>query len=383
MSFLALRMLIGDKAKYFGILVGISFASLLIMQQGAIFLGLTTRTIQFITQTPHADLWVMDPEMEHHSDGKKMLETQLDRVRGVDGVEWAVPMFRAFAQVRLPSGSIRQCILNGIDDATLVGAPTTMTQGSIEALRTDSAILVDAATVGAQLGLRQADGSKIPLAIGDTLELNDHRAVVAGVFSQSPSFFWEPTIYTTFSRAKQFAPRERRQLTFVLLKVKAGFDLATVQQGVRAATGMECFTPGEFSIKTAKYILFQTGILINFAIAIGLGFLVGAAIAGQTFFNFVADNLKYFAALKAIGATDNRIAGMVLVQAMAAGGCGFGLGAGAAALFGQSVGDSLAFFMPWPLLLFGGFAIVGICAGSAFISIRTLRRVSPAMVFKT
>jgi putative ABC transport system permease protein len=145
---------------------------------------------------------------------------------------------------------------------------------------------------------------------------------------------------------------------------------------------MLCLTGDQFSRKTARYILTQTGILINFAIAIGLGFLVGAAIAGQTFFNFVADNLRYFAALKAIGATDARLASMVLAQALTAAATGFGLGAGMASLFGQGVGDTLAFHMPWPLLAAAAAGVLGIAAGAALVSIRRLQRLEPASVFK-
>jgi putative ABC transport system permease protein len=382
MNFLAIRMLIGDRSKYFGILVGLTFASLLITQQGAIFLGLATRTYQFIADTPQGDLWVMDPEMEHHSDRKKMLETTIDRVRSVDGVEWAVPMFRSFASLRLPNGSLKSCILVGLDDSTLMGLPGRFVDGSAESLRQDAGVIVDAATVAGTLGVRGEDGVKRPLAVGDELELNDTRAVVVGSIAQRPSFFWEPTIYTTFTRAKTFAPRERRQLTFAMVKVREGLDVATVQRDIAAATGQMVLTGDQFSRKTALYILTQTGILINFAIAIGLGFLVGAAIAGQTFYNFVNDNLRYFAALTAIGATDRTLSGMVIVQALAASLCGYGMGVGCAAAFGTGVGDTLAFHLPWLLLIVSAVLVIGIAMGAAAVSIRKLSKLEAAVVFR-
>ena len=55
----------------------------------------------------------------------------------------------------------------------------------------------------------------------------------------------------------------------------------------------------------------QTGIPINFGIAIVLGFMVGVAISGQMFYNFTLDNLKYFGAMKAMGATTPRLLGLV------------------------------------------------------------------------
>ncbi|QOJ01750.1 MAG: ABC transporter permease [Phycisphaeraceae bacterium] len=383
MNLIALRMLTGDRAKYFGILVGLAFASLLITQQGAIFLGLASRTYQFVADTPQADLWVMDPQMQHHSDGKQMLETTLARVRGVEGVAWAVPMYRAFAQLRLPDGTLRTCLLNGVDDATLTGLPGDFAEGSPESLRHEAAVAVDLAAVAGKLSVSAPGGGSRPLMIGDQLELNERRGVVSAVYRQRPGFFWDPTLYTTFSRAKQFSPGTRRQLTFVLVKVRDGASVAHVQRSIAGVTGMACRTSDQFAWKTAVYILTQTGILINFAIAVLLGFMVGAAIAGQTFYNFVNDNLRYFAALKAIGASDRRLAGMVAVQALTAAACGYGLGAGAAAFFGHAVGEGLAFFLPWHLLVFGAVSVVGIAAVSAVIGIRKLKALEPATVFKS
>ena len=60
MNFVALKMLIGNRAKYLGIIVGLTFASLLITQQSAIFMGLMTRTFGFLSDTSVPDVWVMD-----------------------------------------------------------------------------------------------------------------------------------------------------------------------------------------------------------------------------------------------------------------------------------------------------------------------------------
>ena len=87
--------------------------------------------------------------------------------------------------------------------------------------------------------------------------------------------------------------------------------------------------------KTINYYLKYTGIPINFGITALLGFLVGTAIAGQTFYNFTLENLKQFGALKAMGATNGRIVGMILLQATVVGLLGYGIGVGLAALFGD------------------------------------------------
>lgn len=383
MIFTALRMLFGDRAKYIGIVVGLTFASMLITQQSAIFLGFMARTYAFILDTPQPDLWVMDPEVEHHADNKQMLDTQLERVRSVEGVAWAVPMYKTWAKARLPNGSIRNCILIGIDDATLVGGPPQMVEGTLDDLRRSDAVIVHADEVLGKLGMDSADGTgRTPVRVGDAMELNDRRAVIAGTFRTSPSFFWEPTLYTTLSRAKAFAPHERRQMTFVLVKARPGIDHATLAARIESSTGMAAHTPWGFSYLTARYIVDKTGIAVNFGLAVLMGVIVGAAIAGQTFHSFTLDNLRHFAALKAMGAGDRILMKMIVTQSLAVGAIGYGLGVGFACLFGAAIGDSLAFWMPWQLLAFTAVLIAAISLLTAFLSVRPVVRLEPGVVFK-
>src|SRR4029079_1214958 len=48
-----------------------------------------------------ADLWVMDPSVRFVDDIKPMLESNLQRVRGVDGVKWAVPLYKGNGRAKL------------------------------------------------------------------------------------------------------------------------------------------------------------------------------------------------------------------------------------------------------------------------------------------
>src|SRR5207248_3752227 len=135
-------------------------------------------------------------------------------------------------------------------------------------------------------------------------------------------------------------------LSFVLAGVKAGEDVKAVCAKIRAATGLAAWTRDEFMRLTVGYFMKYTGIPINFGIAVLLGFLVGTAIAGQTFYNFTIENLKQFGALKAMGATNTRIVGMILLQALVVGFLGSGLAAGLAAMVGlRFQGTELAYFM--------------------------------------
>ena len=183
MNHIPLKMLTGDRAKYFGILSGMVFASLLLSLFGSIFVGLVGRMTAPIEDAGVADVWVMDPKVTAIDNSVGMREVELSRVRGVEGVRWAVPMFRGKVKARLANGDFQNCTLVGIDDATLAAGPPVVLQGKLEDLRRTDAVFVDAAEAS-----RKLSSPDRPLRLGDALELNDRRAVVSGFVRITPSF---------------------------------------------------------------------------------------------------------------------------------------------------------------------------------------------------
>ncbi len=145
MYYVAFRMLVGDRGKYLGIIIGISFAALIMTQQPSIFVGALTRTYSFITDISLPDIWVMDPKVQFIDDNKPMPSTYLYRVAGVEGIEWAKPLFKGTIQARLSNGAFQACNLIGIDDATLIGGPAEMFQGNVEDLRRNDSVIVNLA----------------------------------------------------------------------------------------------------------------------------------------------------------------------------------------------------------------------------------------------
>ena len=384
MNFIALKMLIGDRAKYLSIIFGLAFASLLITQQMAIFLGLMTRTYGFLTDTPQPDIWVVDPKVQYIDDLKPLRETDVLRVRGVEGVAWAVRLYKGLLKARLPNGTFQNCIVVGLDDETLIGGPPVILEGELSNLRHNDAIIVDNVGADGKLANVTPDGRWIPLRIGDTMELNDHRAIVAGICRVTRTFQSQPVVYTTYSRATVFAPRERKLMSFVLVKANPGYDLSELCQRIRKTTGLAAYTKDEIKTITVRYYMKYTGIPVNFGITVILGFIVGVAIAGQTFYNFTQDNIRYFGTLKAMGASDFMLLKMVLLQAAMVGGIGYGMGVGAASTFSFLSGRTeLSFCMPWQLLVASAVAIALICIISSFLSMWRIVKLEPAIVFKT
>ena len=128
----ALKMLIGDKVKYIGIVLGLTFASFIITQQSAILVGIVDRTFGFVTDTSQPNIWVMDPSVQYIDDIKPLKDTDLYRVRSVEGIEWATPLYKGLIQARLQNGTFQTCVFIGIDDASLIGGPPRIIEGNLQ-----------------------------------------------------------------------------------------------------------------------------------------------------------------------------------------------------------------------------------------------------------
>lgn len=387
MFLFAIKMLIGDRAKYIGMVIGLSFSAFIISQQGAIFLGIINRTFGFINDTAQPMIWVMDPTTQYIDDIKPLKDTDLYRVRSVSGVAWAVPLYKGLIQARLRSGIFQTCVLIGIDDASFIGGPPRMVEGYLEALRMQDAVIVD--RVGATTKLAHEDilatkeTVKVPLKIGDTLELNDHRAYVVGICAVTRTFQSQPVLYTTYDRAVSFVPRQRKLLSFIIANPMPGITAEEACARIRSQTNLAAYTREGIKRLTLRYYIKNTGIFINFGVAILLGFIIGIAVAGQTFYNFTIDNLRYFGTFKAMGADNQLLMRMILLQALFVAVIGWGIGIGMAALFGYfSQGTELSFSMPLALYLVSCFAVLVICLIAALISIRRVMHTDPAIVFR-
>lgn len=380
MNWIAWKMLTGDRSKYFGIIFGIAFAALLMAQQSSIFVGLMRNTTSQIRDVQGFAIWVMDQNVQFIDDLKPMSDNELLRVRGVEGVDWAVRFYKGLARAKLDDGNYQQVILLGLDDATFVGAPQEITNGALSDLRAPDAVMMDEAGW-------QYLWPDTPFAAGKVIEMNDHRAVIVGLCKSSPTFQTFPVVYARFSQAVQFAPRERKVLSFVLVEPKPDVPAEVVCERIHEQTGLQALHRDEFFWKTIDYYMKRTGIPINFGITVALGFFVGAAIAGQTFYLFTIENLKQFGSLKAMGVSNLRLVGMILLQAMIVSLVGYGLGVGGAVTFGIIMGHAAkgvppAFYMTWHILLGVGGAVIIIAMLASLISIRRVLVLEPAIVFK-
>jgi putative ABC transport system permease protein len=380
MNWVALQMLMGDRAKYLGLIFTIAFSSFLIAQQVSIFAGIMDRTRSQIVDVRDADIWVMDPATQYFDEVYALKDSDVDRVRGVPGVRWAVRFFKGQPRAKAPDGRFRVAILLGVDDASLTGAPEPrkMILGSVESLRDPDAVIIDLA------GYHFFFPGQ-PLELGKTFEMNDHRAKVVGIVDASAPFTTFPVFYSRYSQALNFVGRERKLLSFVLVKAAPGVPRPELTRRIRAATGLQAMTGDQFGWMTIFYYMRNTGIPVNFGLTVAIALIVGMVVAGQTFYIFTIENLKQFGALKAIGTTNRRSVGMILLQALVVGVIGYAIGLGLTAGFFSMTerrGATRGIVLLWQVL--AGTAGVDLCIVliASVLSIRKVLVLEPAIVFR-
>ncbi len=299
-------------------------------------------------------------------------------MRGVPGVSWAVQLYQGLARSRLDDGNFQQTILIGLDDATLIGAPPNMILGNLMDLRKPDAVIMDLE------GYKQLWPDEEP-RVGKRFEMNDHEAEIVGICKASRTFQTFPVVYTRYTQAVGFVPPERKVLSFVLADAVPGVSVDEVCRRIEKQTGLRAVTGDQFAWITMKYFLKETGIPFNFGITVALGFVVGTAIAAQTFYLFTIENIKQYGALKAMGAGNLSLLSMILLQTLLVSFVGFGLGIGAAAWFGtlaNSPDSKLAFYMPMEVFVGTGVAVAAISILSSLLSMQRVMVVEPAVVFQ-
>jgi putative ABC transport system permease protein len=194
-------------------------------------------------------------------------------------------------------------------------------------------------------------------------------------------------LYSTYTQAVAFVPQERKTLTFILAKAQPDVSPEELCTRIKEQTNLKAETNDQFFWTTIQYYLQRTGIPINFGITVALGFLVGVAIAGQTFYLFTIENLKQFGALKAMGVSNLRLIGMILLQGLVVGCIGYGIGIGGAAGFGWFFENYVksvppAFYFGWPIMAIAAGAVAVIVTLSALVSMRRVLFLEPAVVFR-
>lgn len=369
----AIKTLIVDRGKLATAIIGVVFSIVLVNIQGGLFIGLIRKASLLIEQGD-ADLWVGHRQMKNVDFPHDIPRSWEHRIRSVEGVTRAEPYIVGHSVMTLPSGGFEQVLVVGCDPASMLGTVSDEACLQRYKVHETDGVLVDA---------RDAHKIENP-QIGDVREIGRRRARIVGFTDGVLGFLVTPYVFTTIDRATNYLHKDPGQVSYYLVQVDPSASAEEVCERIRQRVPeAEAFTSDQYSTESIDYWLKRTGLGISFGASTALGLLVGLAIVGQTLYASVLDRLSEFGALKAIGASDRQIYGMIFNQALLLALVGSVIGVGIVLAVHETLSTPRApIAVSWQMALASSVLVTLICLLASTFPYLRIRRIDPAMVLQ-
>ncbi|MEO6916555.1 MAG: ABC transporter permease [Chitinophagaceae bacterium] len=364
-----------DKAKSIGVVVGIMISTFLIGQQLGIFIFLTN-AMQSLATNVKADIWVVDSKTKDVNQLGKLDVRTLHAVQSLPGIQDAFPVLITGAAANYQNGESGGITLIGVDIDRLNGVldPTKIIAGRPSDLQADGAIS------GEYYELKNLGNN---IDIGTPLEINGKRAFFE---MQTKGFrgFGASFCVTTIENARYYSNQSSTAISAVLIKLEPHQNADSISALInRNIFGVRAWPSQKIANSTLKKILGSSGIALSTGTLIIFALIAGFFIIGLTMYTSALDRLKDYGTLKAIGASNKFISGLILAQAAIFAVVGFTFAYFLLLMFQKGVAYSGLIFSFSPLLLTGIFAVIGlISVGGASFALRRIKGIEPASVFR-
>jgi len=217
-------------------------------------------------------------------------------------------------------------------------------------------------------------------------EVNDREIKVVGLYEMGTSFGIDGNLITSDDNwLRLFPERSRNDIQLGLIKLKAGADADATRDQLADLIPKDVvvLTKAEFMEREVKYWNAATPIGYIFAFGAVMGFVVGAIIVYQILFADVSEHLREYGTLRAMGYPNRFVSGIVVQQAAILGVLGYLPGVIAVYFLYGAAAEATKM----PLHITAARAITVLimtlvmCAISALLAVRKVRRLDPADVF--
>jgi putative ABC transport system permease protein len=382
---LAWRNLVHNKVRTAVAVAGVAFAVVLVFMQLG-FRGAVISTATLIYQALDFDVLVRSVEYISFADARTFPISRLPAAAGAPGVESVAPMYVQINQWRNPrDGSRRAILVMGVSPSQPAFKPK---QKEIRAqsrrLSSPEYALIDRSS-RSEFG--PANGKKFGDAdIGLKTNVGEPLVRIVGHYELGAGLAADGSLITSDRGFVRITPgRTLDYVSFGLVKLQPGADPEKVAGEIaRLLPGdVEVLTRREAEARETRHWLVETPIGLIFQMGVGISLIVGVAIVYQVLSSDVAAHLHEYATLKAMGYTDNKLARVVISQALILSLLGFVPGLLVSlALYGiTSVSANIAIEMTWPRV--GGVLLltIGMCAASGVAALRKVWVADPAELF--
>ncbi len=370
---LARRNLFHDKVRLAVTLTGIAFSVVLMVVESGLFQGFSTSTSSVIDHSG-ADLWIAAKNTVYVDQAATFNERKYYQVLATPGVAQAEKYIVRWTVWKEPSGRNESVQIVGIHPDVPMGLPWNLVAGDVQQLKQPDSVIID------EIYKQKLSAN----AIGDHFEIRNYRAKVVGFTNGIRAFTTAPYVFTTFKNAQDFTGIGEDQTNFVLVKAAPGVSIPALKAELQARLPEnDVRTTAEFSGMTRHYWMFTTGAGVAVLMAAALGLIVGIAVVAQTIYATTMDHIREYGTLKAMGAPNSYVFGVIMTQAAIAAVIGYAIGM-VVSIFvvrGGSMGGA-AIVLNWQTVVMMFFLTLGMCLSAAIVSVKKLMTLDPAMVFK-
>jgi putative ABC transport system permease protein len=372
-TLLAWRNLAHDRSRLGVVILGVAFAVLLMAVQLSLLFGFADTAAGLVSHSG-ADLWICGRGTKNVDQSVEIPARRRFEAMEIPGVAWADKYIVHFAVLRRPDGGTESIVLVGYNVSRGLGGPWNVVEGSVDDLKRPDGIIVDD-LYKEKLGITH---------VGQTVEINSHRARVVGFTHGVRTFVQSPYVFSSFNTAQVISRLSQDATKYVLVKLEANADPRAVKNALVAKMpGIDVDDNKAFALTTQVYWLFSTGAGMDLILAAFLGVVIGVVVTAQALYASAIDHLPEYATMRAMGAGDFYLRGLIIKQALivAVVGCSVGMAIAVLAVRLASHGVA-AMLLPLPLILVLGAITMIMCALAGLVAMRRVIAVNPTSIFR-
>jgi putative ABC transport system permease protein len=365
---LARRNLSGNRVRLLASVGGVALALSLTLALDAIFAGVANQLTTYIDRAG-ADVWVAQAGVRNlHMVASTLPDAVVDEVRAVDGVATVTPILEATDTVA--AGDERAVVyVIGLPSGAEMGGPWDIAEGSAQA--GPGEVIVD-----------RGFAEKAGVTIGDTVGVLGGEARIVGLSRGTASLVNSVAFvsFADFQAMRGAAP----VISFALLKVAGDASPEAVAADIeRLVPGVTAQSRSDFVAQERRIVTDMSADVIS--IMSVLGFVVALAVVALTVFVATLARRRDYGVLKALGARNRVLYGVVLVQAALSVAIGFAIGLAFTGLLAVLVARTdlnLELAITAASLVKVGLSAAIIAGLAAILPIRQVAGVDPAVVFR-
>jgi putative ABC transport system permease protein len=374
-TFVAWRMLVHEKGRNLLAVAGIYIAVLMIFLQLGFYSSVPKGALQVYNHL-RFDLMMTSSSYVVQAASFDFPRQRLYQALSLPQVETVAPLYQGVASWLSPEDGIRREIfVMGFRPGDPAFAVPDI-ERQLDVLRRPDTVLVDAST-------KPIFG---PLTAGRTVEIANRRIEIGGQYVLGVGFTGLGAVLASDTNFIRILPyRSLSAVNLGLIQLKPGADPDEVARRIRQMlpADTQVFTRAELNAHEEEQWEKQaaTGIVFGFGVIVAI--IVGIVIVYQTLATQVTRQLPQYATLKAMGYSDTYLLRIVVALSAIMAGLAFVFAfAWAIAIYAK-----VRTMTPLPVEMtaaraIGVFALsFAMCAASAILTIRILRRADPADLF--